>query len=168
MGFLHSMTCTTAGIQRTAPVRWRGCQAMCGVYWEAEGRAGATGYYRSPDPRVMLFFNDVSEHIGMSDRGAVDEIGQRPLLRAVYVPVGVQMWTKFRADHRFSHLDLHLKRSWLADRLAPSLGASAAASLLQQPRHLQDVAAVAPIGEALKHEVCSAGRHPCRNKHRSG
>ncbi|MGA0542391.1 helix-turn-helix domain-containing protein [Neotabrizicola sp. VNH66] len=160
MGFQHSMTCTTSGIQRTAPVQWRGYDAMCGVYWEAEGKAGATGYYRSPDPRVMLFFNDVSGHIGMSDRGAVDDQRQEPLLRAVFVPAGAPMWTRFRAEHRFSHLDLHLKQSWLMERLSPALGATVAASLLMQPRHLQEVADIAAIGEALKHEVCAAPRHP--------
>lgn len=160
MGFLHAMACHTAGIQRTAPVRWRSYDAMCGVFWEAEGKAGATGYYRSPDPRVMLFFNDVSGHIGMSERGAVDDLGQRPLLRAVYVPAGMPMWTKFHADHRFSHLDLHLKRSWLLDRLTPALGSSEAASVLQRPTESQEVAEIAAIGAALKDEVCTSARHP--------
>lgn len=160
MGFMHSMTCTTAGIQRTAPVRWRAYEAMCGVYWEAEGKAGATGYYRSPDPRVLLFFNDVSEHIGMSDLGGDDDQCQRPLVRAVYVPAGQPMWTKFRAGLRFSHLDLHMKEAWLMERLGAAVGGPAAASLLQQPRQAQDVAIIAAIGEALKHEVCSSARHP--------
>ncbi|MFE3836231.1 helix-turn-helix domain-containing protein [Pseudogemmobacter sonorensis] len=160
MGFLHSMTCTTSGIQSTAPVQWRGYDAICGVYWQAEGRAGATGYYRSPDPRVMLFFNDVSDHIGMSDQGAVDDPRLKPLLRAVFVPAGMPMWTRFRADHRFSHLDLHLRQNWLVERLAPALGAPVAAGLLMQPHQLQDVASVAAIGEALKQEVCGAPRHP--------
>ncbi len=160
MGFLHAMACHTAGIQRTAPVRWRSYDAMCGVFWEAEGKAGATGYYRSPDPRVMLFFNDVSGHIGMSERGAVDGRGQRPLLRAVYVPAGMPMWTRFHADHRFSHLDLHLKGSWALDRLTPALGASEAASVLQRPVEAQEVEGIAAIGEALKHELCTLARHP--------
>lgn len=160
MGFLHAMDTRTVGIQRTAPVRWRSYDAMCGVFWEAEGKAGATGYYRSPDPRVMLFFNDVSEHIGMSERGVVDGPGQRPLLRAVYVPAGMPMWTKFHADHRFSHLDMHLKRSWLLERLAPALGSSEAVSVLQRPTESQEIAGIAALGEALKHEVCTSARHP--------
>lgn len=160
MVFSHSMICTTRGIQRTAPMQWRGYDAMCGVYWQAEGKAGAGGYYRSPDPRVMLFFNDVSDHIGMSDRDMKDDPRLQPLLRAAFVPAGMPMWTRFRADHCFSHLDLHLKQSWLIERLASSLGASVAVSLLMQPRQLQDVASVATIGEALRQEVCGAPRHP--------
>ncbi len=153
------MTCTTAGIRRTAPVQWRTYEAMCGVYWEAEGSAGATGYYRSPDPRVMLFFNDVSQHIGMSDEGAVDDPRRRPLAQAVYVPAGVQMWTRFGDNHRFSHLDLHLRESWLADRFTRAAG-EAAAGLLLQPHHVQDIGHLTAIGEALKQEVCSGAHHP--------
>ncbi len=160
MGFLHAMTCATEGIQCTAAVRWQSYEAMCGVYWEAEGKAGATGYYRSPDPRVMLFFNDVSSHIGMSERGAVENRGERPLCRAIYIPAGMPLWTRFSADHRFSHLDLHLKGAWLLNRLTPTLGASEAAAVLQRPVELQDVAGILAIGEALKQDVCTAARHP--------
>ena len=153
------MTCTTAGIRRTAPVQWRTYEAMCGVYWEAEGRAGATGYYRSPDPRVMLFFNDVSQHIGVSDQGAVDDLRHRPLAQAVYVPAGMQIWTRFETDHRFSHLDLHLRESWLADRFTRAAG-EAAAGLLLQPHHVQDITPLSAIGEALKQEVRAGVHHP--------
>lgn len=160
MGFLPSMTWTTDGIRSTAPARWRAYQAMCGIFWEAEGKAGATGFYKSPDPRVMLFFNDVSSQIGRSDSGVVDDLRHRPLARAVYVPAGTPMWTRFYADHSFSHLDLHLKQSWLVERLTPALGASAVATLLRQPREVQDLASLAHIGEALKHEISVADRHP--------
>lgn len=160
MGYLHSMTCNTNGISLTAPMRWRTYEAMCGVYWQAEGRRGATGYYRSPDPRVMLFFNDVSGHIGMSDAGAVADPLKRPLAQAIYIPAGMQMWTRFGADHRFSHLDLHIKEAWLMERLRPALGENVAASLLLQPRHVHDLSAVGAIGEGLRQEICDGTRHP--------
>ena len=41
---------------------------MVGVLWQAEAEAGAQGYYLSPDPRIMFFFDDVSSHVLMSNR----------------------------------------------------------------------------------------------------
>lgn len=160
MGFLHRMTADTAGIALTAPVQWRSYDAMCGVLWEAEGQAGATGYYKSPDPRVLLFFNDVSEHIGVSEHGAVGGPFDRPLLRAIYIPSGQPIWTRFHSGHRFSHLDLHLKRSWLIERLSPMLGEAEATAAVMRPTEMQDVSDIAPLGEALRREVCTASRHP--------
>lgn len=160
MGFMPTMISSTQGIQRTAPVQWRAYDAMCCVYWEAEGKQGATGYYRSPDPRLMLFFNDVADQIGMSDCGAVDGLRQRPLARAVYIPAGMPIWTRFHSDHRFSHLDLHLRHAWLADHLSPSLGRTDVAMLLRRPCEVQDLAPHAGIGAALKQEICGADRHP--------
>lgn len=160
MGFLPAMTCQTHGISRTAPVRWRSFEAMCGVFWEAEGRAGATGYYSSPDPRVMLFFNDVSDQIRLSEQGAADQGHARPLLRALYVPAGMPIWTRFVAGHRFSHLDLHLHRSWLLARLGAGLGAGDAMRVASQPAELQEVSALAAIGAALRQEIIAPERHP--------
>lgn len=160
MGFMHNMTCRTDGIARTAPVRWRSLDALCAVSWEAEGKTGATGFYQSPDPRVMLFFNDVSGQISMSDRALAQGGPHRPLLRALYVPAGLPMWTWFHADHRFAHLDLHLKAAWLQERLALSLGAAEAGRVLRRPVEVQDPDALLHIGEALRAEIARPPRHP--------
>lgn len=150
---MHSMTCRTEGIQSTAPVRWRSFQSMCTVYWEAQGQAGATGYYRSPDPRVMLFFNDVSDSILFAGQSAAPLADWRPMLRALYVPSGVPMWTSFRAPHRFSHLDLHIDEHWLLERIAPMLGEDTARAALRHPTEVQDVAALATLARALADEI---------------
>lgn len=160
MGFLHAMTCHTEGIQRTAPVHWRSFEAMCGVFWQAEGRAGATGYYSAPDPRIMLFFNDVSGHIRLSERGSPGSAAHRPLLRACYVPAGLPIWTRFDSDHRFSHLDLHLKKSWLLARLTATLGATEAAALINRPAEIQDIGGLAAIAECFRDEIITPARHP--------
>ncbi|WP_232830375.1 AraC family transcriptional regulator [Oceanicella sp. SM1341] len=158
MGFLHSMICRTEGIQRTAPVQWRSLDGICGVFWEARGEAGATGYYLSPDPRVMLFFSDVSDHIRMDGQEFTGE--GRPLLRALYVPAGQPMWTRFRAEHRFSHLDLHLNRNWLLSRLAPVLGEERAREALGRAVEVQDIGSLAAVGTALRAEITAPTRHP--------
>lgn len=160
MGYLHSMVATTSGIRSTAPVQWRTFEAMCGVYWEAEGCRNATGYYRSPDPRIMLFFNDVSQHIGMSDTGEVEDPRRSPLAQAVYVPAGMQIWTRFGAQHRFTHLDLHLREAWIVDRFSRDPHHNLSSELLLQPHQVQEVSALAALGAALKAEVCTNRHHP--------
>mgnify|MGYP005988734801 FL=1 len=154
------MICRTDGILRTAPVRWRSFDGMCAVHWEAQGDAGATGYYRAPDPRIMLFFNDVSQIIRLSDRGDATPGHWRPMLRALYVPAGLPMWTAFSAQHRFSHLDLHLDRRWLLDRLAPMLGRDSADAALRQPAEVQDIGALATLAQALADEIDRPSRVP--------
>ncbi|MCA1334575.1 helix-turn-helix domain-containing protein [Pseudooceanicola marinus] len=160
MPFLHAMTCRTEGIHSTAPVRWRAFDGMCAVFWEAHGDAGATGYYTSPDPRIILFFNDVSGHIRMGEGKRTQAEASRPMLRAVFAPAGTPMWTRFTSAHDFSHLDLHLERSWLIERLTPLIGAEETLSVLSHPVEVQDIGALAAIGEALRDEVFAPSRHP--------
>lgn len=160
MGYSHAMMVQTQGIQRTAPVRWRAYDAMCGVYWQAEGQRDATGYYRSPDPRIMLFFEDVSQHIGASSTGAVQDPHRTPLARAVYVPAGTPIWTRFSDHLRFSHLDVHIKEAWLAERFARTPRGDLSGDLLLHSRYVHDVTEILAIGEALKQEICSGAHHP--------
>lgn len=158
MGFLHSMICRTDGIRSTAPVQWRSYDGMCGVYWQAQGQTGATGYYRSPDPRIMLFFNDVSQTIRLSQTAAQMPRDWRPMLRALYVPAGLPMWTRFAAPHAFSHLDLHLDQSWLMARLGPILTPALALDALRLPVEVQDVGALAAVAQALTQEIIAPSR----------
>ena len=139
MGYRHTMTCCTQGIRPTVPVRWRGLDGMVGVYWQAEGAADARGYYLSPDPRIVFFLNDVSSHILMSNRDGGMAAHARPMMRALYVPAGVPIWSSFTAAHHFSHLDLHIHRDRLLRFLGPSVGASDALSALGRPVETQDV-----------------------------
>lgn len=160
MGFLHSMTCATEGIQSTAPVQWRSYDGMCGVYWEAQGHPGSTGYYLSPDPRVMVFFNDVSRSIDVSGRDTAAAPDWRPMQRAVFVPAGVPMWTRFGAAHEFSHLDLHMDRRWLLRCLAPLMGMAAAEAALRAPVERQDVGPIEAIARAIVAEIAQPNRAP--------
>ena len=153
MGFMHAMICRTEGIQSTAPVRWRSYDGMCAVYWEAEGDVGASGYYLSPDPRVMLFFNEVSQAIRLSGHENRRQLHWRPMLRALYVPAGMPIWTQFDAPHVFSHLDIHLNRQWLLDRLAPLMGPQDAERAMQRPAEIEDVAALSVVARTLAAEI---------------
>ncbi|MBK4216821.1 helix-turn-helix transcriptional regulator [Paracoccus caeni] len=159
MSYRHSMTCYTEGIQATLPVKWRSLDGVMSVYWEAEGQTGARGYYLSPDPRIVFFFNDVSAHIQMSNRDNPAGADARPMTRAVYVPAGMPLWTRFTAAHRFTHLDLHLHKDRLLRFLSPSLGESAALSALRRPVEMQQVDAATALAGLLVDEVASPARH---------
>lgn len=153
------MTCYTEGIKVLAPVKWRGLDGLMSVFWDAEGQSGATGYYLSPDPRIVIFFNDVSPHIRMTNReGGISEHA-RPMTRAVYVPAGVPLWTNFTSLHRFSHLDLHLHKDRLLRFLAPSVGSSAALTALRRPVEIQDVGAIETLAGLLVDEVSNPTKH---------
>ncbi|WP_141680730.1 helix-turn-helix domain-containing protein [Agrobacterium rubi] len=159
MTYLHSMTSFTEGIRAVGPAKWRALDGLVGVFWDAEGMAGASGYYLSPDPRIVIFFNDVSSHIHMTNRenGATERY--RPMKRAIYVPAGVPLWTTFNAFHRFSHLDIHLHKDKMMRYLAPSVGQSVAKSALQRPVEIQDAGAIEAIAGLLVSEVSSPSKH---------
>lgn len=159
MSYRHSMTCYTQGISCVTPVQWRAMDGLVSVYWQAEGQAGAQGYYLSPDPRIMFFFDDVSEHILISNQN--DQMGRsgRPMMRALYVPAGVPMWSRFTRHHLFAHLDLHLHKDRLLRFLTPSVGASAALAALRRPVEIQDATAIQALAGLLMAEVTQPSRH---------
>lgn len=153
------MQCRTEGIRVTEPVKWRSLDGIAGVYWVAEGRPGATGYYLSPDPRIVVFFNDVSAHIRMCNHEGRPPSHYRPMTRAIYVPAGVPLWTDFTAMHRFSHLDLHVHRDRLLRFLAPSLGGSAARAALCRPAEITDAGPIETLARLLVGELTHPARH---------
>lgn len=159
MSYRHSMTCYTQGISCVTPVQWRAMDGLVSVYWQAEGQAGAHGYYLSPDPRIMFFFDDVSSHILISNQNDQVRRTGRPMMRALYVPAGVPMWSRFTGHHRFAHLDLHLHKDRLLRFLTPSVGASVALTALRRPVEIQDAAAVHALAVLLLSEVTQPSRH---------
>lgn len=159
MSYLPAMTCYTQGIRPTHPVQWRGLDGLVSVHWQAEGQPGASGYYLSPDPRIVFFFNDVSAQIRMANRDGGIGHSCRPMTRAIYVPAGVPMWTRFTAQHRFAHLDLHVHQDRLLRFLVPSIGRSLALTALRRPVEIQDVAALDALAGLLVDEIARPGRH---------
>ena len=149
----------TEGIRVVAPVRWRRFDGLVTVFWEAESQSGAKGYYLADDPRIMIFFNDVSSRIRMSNRDGELPEHSRPMTRAVYVPAGVPMWTSSKSTHRFSHLNLHMHKDRLLRFLSPSVGASAASTALRRPVEIQDMGAVETLAGLLVDEISNPSKH---------
>jgi AraC family transcriptional regulator len=153
------MTCYTEGIRVLEPVKWRGLDGLMSVYWDAEGQSGAKGYYLSPDPRIVIFFNDVSPHIRMTNRDGASPRHYRPMTRAIYVPAGVPLWTNFTSMHRFSHLDLHVHKDRLLRFLSPSVGGSLALAALRRPVEIQNAATIETLAGLLVSEVSNPSKH---------
>lgn len=153
------MITRTEGIRPVAPAKWRGMDGVMSVYWDAIGQLGANAYYLSPDPRIVIFFNDVSRHIRISNQADGFGLHGRPMTRAMYVPAGMPLWTRFTAMHRFSHLDLHVHQDRLMRYLSPALGRSAARAVLLRPVEIEDVDAIATLASLLVDELSGSSRH---------
>lgn len=159
MSFWHSMVWRTDGIRVVAPPRWRRFDGMVGALWEAESQTGASGYYLAADPRIMIFFDDVSSRVRISNQNGDFTRNYRPMTRAIYIPAGMPMWTTSVALHRFSHLNLHMHKDRLLRFLSPSVGGSAAMAALKQPAELQDVPALQTLAGLLVDELDNPSRH---------
>lgn len=151
------MTSHTQGIRPIEPVKWRSLDGIMSVFWNAEGQSGARGRYVSPDPRIMIFLNEVSAHIRATSSSAA--AGFHPMARAIYVPAGVPMETQFTSMHTFSHLDLHMHEDRLVKFLAPSIGRSAALAAVRSPVETQDVGPIETLARLMVDELSAPSRH---------
>jgi AraC family transcriptional regulator len=149
----------TEGIRVVTPAKWRQFDGLVSVFWEAESQSGATGYYLSDDPRIMIFFDDVSSRIRISNHNGEFAQHHRPMTRAIYVPAGVPMWTHSKSIRRFSHLNLHMHRDRLLRFLSPSVGTSAALTALRRPVEIQDIGAIETLADLLVDEISSPSKH---------
>lgn len=154
------MTWHTEGIRVTAPVRWRRMDGLVSAFWEAESQPGASGYYLADDPRIMIFFSDVSSRIRISNRNGEFLHHHRPMTQAIYVPAGVPMWTNSKTNHRFSHLNLHIHKDRLLRFLSPATGTSAALEALRRPVEINDPAAIRTLAGLLVDEISTPTKHP--------
>ncbi len=132
---------------------------MMGTYWQAAAGKGAGGHYVSGDPRIMIFFEEIARSIVMSTGALRPEAGLRPMARALYLPAGQPMQTRFTAAHEFSHLDIHLHRDRLLRILEPSLGRSAALAAIARPVELADPGMLTGLAEMLVAQVTAPSKH---------
>lgn len=159
LSFWHTMIWNADGIRVTAPVKWRVLDGLVSVFWEAESPSGASGYFLSHDPRIMIFFQDVSSKIRISNQHRVGEFQRRPMARAIYIPAGVPLWTSTVTAHRFSHLNLHFHKDRLLKYLRPALGTSLAMATMRSPVELHDIGALEVLAKLLEEEVSNPSQH---------
>jgi AraC-like DNA-binding protein len=137
-------------------VQWRQFDSVMAAYWEAEGDVGGTGHYVSANPRISVFFTDVSS-IRIAVSGTSEQA--RPMARVFYVPAGMPMRTAFTAPLSFSHLDVHFELGKAVHLLAPVIGRNAARSLLARPAELEEAGDLEMLARLLVDEVRRPTRH---------
>jgi AraC family transcriptional regulator len=158
MSYHHQFTGETTGIRPTAPLKCRWFDGLMGAFWEAEADANGRGYYLSENPRISLFFTDVSS-VRITNRNTTFPCASRPMTRILYVPAGMPMWTSFTTPLSFSHLDIHLNPDRLVKFLTPAVGRTAAKRALDQPVELQEKHDLEILAQLLVNEVSAPTRH---------
>lgn len=153
MRYRHEFTGQTEEIHCTAPVQWRHFDSLLAAYWQATGRPDSRGYYVSANPRLTVFFDDVSS-IEVT-AGAET----RPMARAIFVPAGMPLRTRFTKALAFSHLDIHMDTGWAVQFLAPALPRACATRVLREHRELDDIGDLEAVARLLVDEIATPSRH---------
>ncbi|WP_116086531.1 helix-turn-helix transcriptional regulator [Tropicimonas sp. IMCC34011] len=152
MRYRHDFTGVTEQIHCTLPVRWHLFETVLGVYWQAEGTAESRGYYLSANPRLSIFFGDVSS-IEVQGAGST-----RPMARAMYVPAGMPLRTAFTKPLALSHLDIHIDAGWAVQFLSSAMPRASAIRLLEHPAECDDLGDLEAVARLLVSELDNPSR----------
>lgn len=97
------------------PLSYRTFAGAVADVWHVQGDVGGGGFYIAPDPRLVVFLDDVPPNIALQTRKDAQEyIG----VRAFFVPEGVPLWSRLLQEQVFSHIDFHLDAGALQLRLS--------------------------------------------------
>lgn len=153
MGYNHDFTGHTESLRSVAPVVWRQFESTLVAYWEATGDRGATGQYVSANPRLSIFFDD------MSSISATTGDETRQLARAIFIPAGMHLRTCFSKPLSFAHVDIHIDHAWAVQFLTAIMPRPAAVHMLDAPAERDDIADIEPLARLLVQEIRTASRH---------
>jgi len=153
MGYNHDFTGVTDKLYCVKPVQWRQFENALIAYWEATGDRGAEGHYVSANPRLSIFFDDMSS-ISATAGGET-----RKLARAIFVPAGLPLRTRFSRPLSFAHVDIHLDRAWAVRFLSTMVPRSVAIRSLESPAERENIEDIEPLARLLGNEI----RHPTRH-----
>ncbi|MBY5987288.1 MULTISPECIES: helix-turn-helix domain-containing protein [Roseovarius] len=153
MGYSHDFSGHTEKLHCIRPVQWRQFDNALVAHWEASGDRGATGQYVSANPRLSIFFDD------MSSISATTASGSGRLARAIFVPAGMELRTRFSKPLRFTHVDIHMDYAWAIQFLSGAIPRSSAIEVLENPVERDDVTDIEPLARLLVHEIENPTRH---------
>lgn len=153
MGYNHDFTGHTKCLRSVSPLQWRQFEHALVAYWQATGDRGATGQYISANPRLSIFFDD------MSSISATTGDDTRHLARAIFIPAGMQLRTCFSKPLSFAHVDIHIDHSWAVQFLSTVMPRSAAARVLEAPAERDDISDIEPLAQVLVQEVRTPRHH---------
>ncbi|MGK7752075.1 MULTISPECIES: helix-turn-helix domain-containing protein [unclassified Roseovarius] len=153
MGYSHDFSGQTEKLHCIRPVQWRQFDNALVAHWEASGDRGATGQYVSANPRLSIFFDD------MSSISATTGTGTGRLARAIFVPAGMELRTRFSKPLRFTHVDIHMDYAWAIQFLSGAIPRSSAVEVLDNPVERDDVTDIEPLARLLVKEIANPTRH---------
>lgn len=159
MSFRPRMTAFTEGVSLLRPLAWRAFDGMVADFWQAEGKAGGKGYYLSPDPRIVIFLDEINHALDLKGAPAGSPKTHRPMGRAIFVPAGVPIWSRLCADEHFRHVDLHFREESLQARLVARLGAESATAALRAPVILERSPEAEALAGLLAEEISRPRNH---------
>jgi AraC family transcriptional regulator len=152
MSYLHDFTGHTEKLRPVAPVEWRQLENLLIAYWKTVGDSGGTGKYLSANPRLTVFFDD------MSSVSATAASGTRKLARAIFVPAGMPLKTRFSKPLTFAHLDIHIDHAWAVGFLSAALPRAQALDILSRPFEREDISDIEPLAQMLVGEIRNSRR----------
>ncbi|GGE15747.1 transcriptional regulator [Primorskyibacter flagellatus] len=153
MGYSHDFTGHTNSLRSVSPVEWRQFGNALVAHWQAVGDRGATGDYISANPRISIFFDD------MSSISATTGDRTRHLARAIFIPAGMQLRTSFSKPLSFAHVDIHIDHSWAVQFLSTTLPRTVATRALETPSERDDIADIEPLAHLLVSELRAKRHH---------
>jgi AraC-like DNA-binding protein len=153
MGYNHDFTGVTEKLYCVKPVQWRQFENALIAYWEAAADRGAAGHYISANPRLSIFFDDMSS-ISATAGGET-----RKLARAIFVPAGMQLRTRFSRPLTFAHIDIHLDHAWAVRFLSTMVPRSVAIRSLEKPAERANIEDIEPLARLLGKEIRNPTHH---------
>ncbi len=153
MGYNHNFSGLTEKLHCVMPVQWRKFENALIAHWEATGDRGATGQYVSANPRLSIFFDD------MSSVAATTENETHRLARSIFVPAGMELRTCFSKPLSFAHVDIHIDYSWAVQFLSSTMPRSTAVQILERSAERNDVSDIEPLAQLLVQEIRNPTRH---------
>ncbi|WP_406871166.1 AraC family transcriptional regulator (plasmid) [Thioclava sp. 'Guangxiensis'] len=139
---MPNMTAQTRALRVTQPLSWRRWEGVVADVWHARSDTGGGGYYRSPDPRLIVFLGGQAPEMGLRTRS--DAPWQKGV-GAFYIPAHMPLWSEAFSAQDYAHLDLHLQAGPLQQRLAemgPHMLSRQAPLFLPQAESLTQIAAL--------------------------
>jgi AraC family transcriptional regulator len=154
MTFRPRMQAQIHSYRTLRPLSMRSWPGVVADVWHVHGRAGAGGFYLSPDPRLVVFLGTAPGSLTLRTSQAGEAIAGVSMF---YVPPGQPLWSDIHDDEQFAHLDFHLQAGPLVQRLAGLVETSTLSQVV-----MLGAAAAGPTAQALATMVANEVEHPSR------
>lgn len=145
------MQSRTHALRTLVPLAWRRLGGAVADVWRVHGEAGGGGFYVAPDPRVVVFVDDIPPPMALR---LAETAPEKRGVQAFFIPAGVPLWSRMEQGRDMTHLDIHLDATALQRRLA----ANGVRADLNRPRLFSANPALVTLGRLAAAEVSTPRR----------